>query len=294
MAELKQFVITLFNLRLWDKDKSKASTRTSEWMDGRLALFEKYTLPAMKGQTLKDYTWLCLFDKDTPKKYLDKIEEYKKEVPAFTPIFFTKEQAEDRGNALHSAMRQFLSGDEKFILTTNVDNDDSIDFEMLARVRSEVERSIQTAQKEGDYKMSTGLYNCLYGYQYFISKGMVIRMMYPHNHFQTICEAPESFLTIKGFPHTKVRKLFQNHDISDNGRPYWMEIVHSRNVNNDYRIDLRLKNIPVWKSVDLNSFGLDRVLSASNNTFKSIFVLPYLFVTTAVKGIRRHLFKKNG
>lgn len=297
MAELKQFVITLFNLQLWDKDKSKASTRTSEWMRGRLSLFEKYTLPCMKGQTLKDYTWLCLFDKDTPEEYLEKIAAYRKAVPQFTPVFFSKEQAEDRGNALHEAMQRFLSGDEKFIVTTNVDNDDSIDFGMLARVRREIETNIganiSSAGERGDFSSVYGLYNCLYGYQYFTGKRMVIKMKYPHNHFQTICESPDNFMTIKGYPHTRVRKMFANHDIADGGRPQWMEVVHSRNVNNDYRIDLRLKNMPVWKRVDLGSFGIDVKLSAFNNTVKSLFVIPCLFMQTAVKGIRRHLFKKH-
>ncbi len=289
MSELKQFAITLFNLQLWNKDKSKAPTRTDEWMDGRLALFERYTLPSMRGQTLKDYTWLCLFDKETPRRYLDKIEEYKRAVPQFTPLFFTKYQAENLSASLHDAMLQFLSGEEKFILTTNIDNDDSVDFEMLSRVRREVGRHIQRAENDEEV---CGLYNCLYGYQYFISKGMILKMMYPHNHFQTLCETPGDFRTIKGFPHTKIRKLFRNHDITDGGKPYWMEIVHSRNVNNDYRIDLRLRNIPVFRSVSLCSFGLDKVLSRTNNTVKSLFVIPGLFAVTAAKGIRRHLFKK--
>lgn len=290
MSELKQFAITLFNLQLWNKDKSKAPTRTDEWMSGRLALFEKYTLPSMQGQTLKDYIWLCLFDRDTPPQYLGKIDEYKKAVPQFTPLFFTRQQAEKLSDSLHAAMQQFLSGSERLILTTNIDNDDSIDFEMLSRVRKEVVLSIGAAGN--DLRKVCGLYNCLYGYQYFTARKMVIKMMYPHNHFQTLCEEPGDFRTIKGFPHTRIRKLFPSHDITDGGRPWWMEIVHSRNVNNDYRIDLRLRNIPVFKAVSLSGFGLDKTLSASNNTIKSLFVIPLLFVVTAAKGIRRHLFKK--
>ena len=41
----KHFVITLFNLQLWTKDKKNISTRTSEWLEKRFKLFETYCFP---------------------------------------------------------------------------------------------------------------------------------------------------------------------------------------------------------------------------------------------------------
>jgi hypothetical protein len=286
MADVKQFAITFFNLKLWKEDKGHNSTRTESWLEGRFRLFEKYCLPSMQKQTLQDFIWLCLFDKDTPEKYLKKIQKYKECSRQFTPVFLSEEQANDKEHSLHQAVQQYLNGDEKFIITTNVDNDDAIRCDMLKRVRETIESQIQK-----DISAATGLYNCIYGLQYFVSNGMIIRMMYPHNHFQTLCETPENFKTIKGFPHTSVRKMFVNHDITDNGKPYWMEIVHEHNVNNGYRVDIRLKNIPIFKSIDLKDFGQDLQFSAMKNSMNSLFVMPCLFAAAAFRGILRHLTK---
>src|SRR5574344_1553077 len=278
MADIKQFAITFFNLKLWREDKSHHSTRTDEWLGDRFSLFEKYCLPSMAQQTLKDFTWLCLFDKNTPEKYLKKIEEYKKYSSRFTPVFLSEEQAKDKERSMHSVVQQYLSGDEKFIVTTNVDNDDAIRSNMLQKVREAVETQIKNSPAN-----VSGLYNCLYGYQYFVRNRRVIKMMYPHNHFQPLCESPDNFKTIKGFPHTRVRKMFANHDMRESSKPCWLEIVHEHNVNNSYRVDLRVRNIPIFKSVDLKEFGIDIKFGALRNSLNSIFVMPCLFIASACR-----------
>lgn len=154
---------------------------------------------------------------------------------------------------------------------------------MLERVRKEVLE-----------KKETGLYNCIYGIQYFASKKLVIKMMYPNNHFQSICETPSDFRTVSGFPHTRVRKMFLNHDIKEDKTPYWMEVVHGHNVNNSFRIDVRLKNILPFKKLNLNEFGSDITLSSARNTMNSLFRVPLMFARTACRGIWRHFLKGIG
>lgn len=284
MADIKQFAITFFNLKLWKEDKAHNSTRTDEWLGDRFSLFEKYCLPSMIQQTLKDFTWLCLFDKDTPEKYLKRIEEYKKYSSQFAPVFLSEEQANDKEHSMHSVVQQYLAGDEKYIITTNIDNDDAIRSNMLQVIRESAESQIKKSPES-----AYGLYNCLYGLQYFTHNNMIVKMMYPHNHFQSLCERPDDFKTIKGFPHTSVRKMFVNHDIKRGGQPFWLEIVHDHNVNNGYRVDMRLRNIPMFKSVNLKDFGAEIKIGALKNSLHSIFVMPCLFFASAFRGIKRHL-----
>ena len=286
MAYIKQFAITFFNLKLWREDKGHNSTRTESWLDGRFRLFKKYCLPSMQQQTLQDFIWLCLFDKNTPEKYLEKIKKYSEKSRQFTPVFLSEEQTADKEHTMHQIVQQHLNGNETFIITTNIDNDDAIRCNMLDRVRKAVEN-----QMKKDMSAVTGLYNCMYGLQYFVRNSVIIRMLYPHNHFQTLCEKPDNFKTVKGFSHTSIRKMFANHDITDNGKPYWMEVVHEHNVNNGYRVDIRLRNIPIFKSIDLKDFGQDIKFSALNNSINSIFVMPCLFAAAAFRGIIRHLKK---
>lgn len=292
---IKQFAITLFNLQLWGKDKSSAPTRTPEWLAQRFALFEKYTLPSMNGQTCRDFTWLCLFDKDSANELVsNKIEEYKKANSRFTPLFFGKDEAEELAGSLYKAISErFLSVNSAaeasgalYVLTTNIDNDDAIHCSMLQKVRERAESELaQNGEK------ALGLYSCIYGLQYFVKRRLAVRMKYPDNHFQSLLERAEGFKTIKGFSHTKVRKLFDNHDIIERGTAYWLEVVHSRNVNNSYRINAHIKNISVWGRLSLSDFGLGETLSTFNNTLKALFTVPALFIEAAVRGAVRHIRK---
>lgn len=92
MEDVKHFVITLFNIKIYQKDKAKRDVLTDEWLRERLDLFERYCLPSMKQQTDKDYVWLCLFDKET-RAIADRLEAYKAAVPQFTPLFLDGSQA---------------------------------------------------------------------------------------------------------------------------------------------------------------------------------------------------------
>ena len=64
--KFKHFIITLFNLKIWKEDKTHRATQTADWLAQRFDLFERFCLPSVAHQTNKNFTWLCLFDKDTP------------------------------------------------------------------------------------------------------------------------------------------------------------------------------------------------------------------------------------
>lgn len=70
--ELQHFILTRFNLLLWNKDKENKKVRSKEWLEHRFSLFEKYCLPSIKSQTCQDFEWIVLFDSSTPEMLKEK------------------------------------------------------------------------------------------------------------------------------------------------------------------------------------------------------------------------------
>ena len=65
-----------FNLPLWNKDKRGLATRDEVWLEDRFRLFEQYTLPCVLQQSCKDFTWVVLFDGDTPPVYRERVKRW--------------------------------------------------------------------------------------------------------------------------------------------------------------------------------------------------------------------------
>lgn len=74
MVKFNHIILTRWNLLDTKNDIYNYVDNPKEWMQHRIVLFEKYTLPAMMKQTCKDFTWLLAFSQKTP---LDVINRYK-------------------------------------------------------------------------------------------------------------------------------------------------------------------------------------------------------------------------
>ncbi|WP_443688946.1 glycosyltransferase, partial [Paraprevotella xylaniphila] len=71
---VRHYLLTRFNLPLWNKDKRGLVTRDEVWLEDRCRLFEQYTLPSVLQQSCKDFTWVVLFDGDTPPVYRERVK----------------------------------------------------------------------------------------------------------------------------------------------------------------------------------------------------------------------------
>ncbi|NDV93822.1 hypothetical protein D0T84_02675 [Dysgonomonas sp. 521] len=281
MTKYKHFVITLFNLRLsWTTDKKNNRTGTDRWLAERFDLFDKYCFPSVSTQTNKNFVWLCLFDIDTPLAYKERIKEYEAKCPQMAVCYFRPEDMEgDWVDHFKDIIKGYMSADDAYLIITNADNDDMIHQNMVERIQSEFEKN----HKEGVYSM-------LYGYQYFPDNGLLLKMRYPHNHFLSLVERYNpDFKTLKSEAHGRIRRYYDNVDIED--EPYWVEFVHSRNVNNSLRITSRIKYYPVFRTVSFNNFGLDQTLTKGANIKNTLTVLPWLFIKTAFHKIKKKAAK---
>lgn len=278
MAKYKHFVITLFNLRrIWITDKKNNFVGTDEWLTERFGLFDKYSYSSITNQVDKDFIWLCLFDKDTPPKYIEKIKEYEAKTPQMVACYFSYDDMSDWVGRLKNIIKGYMDDDDEYLITTNLDTDDLIHKNMTNRIKQEFENG----RKEGVYSM-------LYGYQYFPFNGLLLKMRYPHSHFLSVVEKyTPDFRTVKHASHGRMRKHFTPIDIKDES--YWVEFVHNTNVNNDLRMTSRIRYSLVFKTVSFKDFGLDVTLSKKDNIKNTLAVLPGLFVKTAIHKIKRKI-----
>ncbi len=271
----KHFLITLFNLRLWNTDKKHSATRTNEWLEERFRLFETYCFPSVCQQSTQDFTWLCLFDENTPDIYKERIMGYCTQMPQMLPCFFNEVHMADWKKHVKEIVSSLLT-DEEYVITTNLDNDDAIHCQM-----------IETLQEEFERTKLPGLYTYVNGLQYFPHLHLLLKMTYPHNHFLTYIEKANSdFKTTIYIRHAEARKKMQN-VIDIRNKPYWIEIVHSNNVNNDLRITSRIKYAMVWHNTNLQKYGLNIEISKKQIKEGNLYRFPLLFVRIAMLKLLR-------
>lgn len=285
--KFKHFIITLFNLKIWKVDKTKKPTQTEDWLEQRFALFEKYCLPSVKCQTVKNFTWLCLFDSETPEKYRRRIEAISKEFPILQPCYVTAEEASHymddneqlRCRFIRENVAKRMDNDAEWVITTNLDNDDAIRKDMVEKLQ---EVFLQSPRER--------LVSLNIGYQYFVEKNAVVRMYYPHNHFLTLVERTDKdFCTVEYYGHASARKKLEYIDVFE--KPYWMEVVHGHNVSNELRITSRIKYLPRLSTFKFSEFGGDKVLSWTVNLYNFLFRLPVYFCKIAVWRLKKKIGK---
>lgn len=199
----KHFIITLFNLPLWKLDKNNRPTLTKEWLENRLNIFEKYCIPSVMAQSNHNFIWLCLCDKSTPEPYMSRIKSYREKFDLFSPHFLDLSGKEVNGvrdltPIIRPIIKKYITKDDQFVVSTNLDNDDSIHSQMIEKLQSLIRTD-----------SSNKLYSFNLGYQYFTDINLLFKMNYPHNHFLTLIEDSVSFTTIIPITHTSARKKFE-------------------------------------------------------------------------------------
>ncbi len=234
---LQHFILTRFNLLLWNKDKEGNIVRTKSWLEHRFALFEQYCLPSIKNQTCQNFEWIVLFDSTTPEPFKEKVEEYKKECPQLIPVYVEpqdgcyfaeifREEVVRRFKSLSAStgsasVHVFKSK----VLTTYLDNDDTLSIHFVEDLQKRVE------------SLSNGTFiNYVDGYQYYTDYKYVMKIHYPRNHFMSVIEegSPATIKTIYGYgSHYYIEKIPGVKIENVKNQPMWCEVIHEKNMGND-------------------------------------------------------------
>lgn len=221
--EFQHFILTRFNLLLWNKDKERNKVRSIKWLEHRFSLFEKYCLPSIKSQTCQDFEWIVLFDSSTPDVFKDKIKYYQKECLQFIPVFV--EPMKGRYFAEIFRMEVVKRLYAKRVLTTYLDNDDALNV-----------RFVEDLQNRATVNSDGVFFYYDEGYQYYTEGQYVMRIHYPRNHFVSVVEEGNSS-RVKGIygygSHFYINKIEGVKIEHVKSLPMWCEVVHERNIVND-------------------------------------------------------------
>ena len=220
---LQHFILTRFNLLLWQKDKEGQKVRTTEWLEHRFSLFERYCLPSVMGQSCQTFSWIVLFDIATPERFRRRIEDYQKKCPQLIPVFVERENSRKFAQVFRNEVIKRLAADR--VITTYLDNDDAIS----VRFVEDLQQRSETID-EGTFIYYSD------GYQLYANDGYLMQIHYPNNHFVSVVEQglPTRVKTIYGYGSHYYIDRIQSAVIERIAKmPMWCEVVHDKNVDND-------------------------------------------------------------
>jgi glycosyltransferase involved in cell wall biosynthesis len=289
MADLQHFILTRFNLLLWNKDKEGVKVRSIKWLEHRFSLFEKYCLPSIKSQMCQDFEWIVLFDSSTPERFKTRIVEYQKVCPQFVPVYVEPEKGRYFAEIFRREIVKRLKVDENHnanvncnvrVLTTYLDNDDALSKGFVEDLQRRA-----LGVKEGTF------INYNDGYQYYSEDGYLMRIHYPTNHFVSVVERgnPSTIRGIFGYGgHAHIGEINGVRIEHVKKMPMWCEVVHGKNMVND----AYFLNAKMVKDGDVLSrdFGVEEKVRAG----LGIYVFRFLprYAKTFVRRAKERLFER--
>lgn len=274
---LQHFLLTRFNLFLWQKDKGGCKVRTTEWLEHRFALFEKYCLPSIKSQTCKVFEWIVLFDSKTPPQYKDKINGYKQECPQLIPVFVEPEKGRYFAQIFRAEVLKRLRA--KRVVTTYLDNDDALNV-----------RFVEELQRRAEFVCNGTFIRYSDGYQFYTDYKYLVKIHYRKNHFVSVVENgdPATIKGVFGYGSHYYLDIIDGVKIEDvKDQPLWCEVIHDRNMINDANFLIGSKIIK-----DKENLMHDFAINEEVNYKASYYVLRFLprYVKSLVRRVKIVLF----
>ena len=226
LSVIQHFILTRFNILLWNKAKDGRKVRTKQWLEHRFSLFERYCLPSLQSQTCQDFEWIVLFDSMTPDVFKERIVAYQEVCPQLIPVFVEPEKGRYFADIFRTEIVKRLKA--KRVLTTYLDNDDALNVRFVEDIHHRA-----SVVSDGTF------INYDDGYQYFADDKFMMRVHYPTNHFVSVVESGNA-ATVKGIfgygSHSLVGKITGMKMVCIKNQRMWCEVVHEKNVMNDAKI----------------------------------------------------------
>jgi hypothetical protein len=223
-TDLDHFLLTRFNL---PSAGNESVVRAQEnWLKNRVGLFERYCLPSVAAQTCRRFSWIIYFDPHSPEWFLDWVRGHERQ-GHFHPCFREEVPREDLlSDILAVVGRRSSVG----IVTTNLDNDDSLAADFVARVQGAAPLGDRTAVYLGDGLIRRG--NELY------------QRVDRHNAFCSVRESWDEPVTCWADWHNLLPQHMPAAVLR--GAPGWLQVVHGANVSN--RVHGRLTRPTLYRT----------------------------------------------
>ena len=251
MVKFTHYLVTRFNVPVdnWNRDKTGHPTLDGAWMKHRLALFNRYCVPTISGQTEKNFHWVIYCDIHTFTADKQRIEESVKMIPGAEIRL-----VQDHGEML-SDLRKLISNQlTPYVITSRLDNDDGLGKNYI--------KNVQDHFKEAD-KL---LLNPSGGIVYDVNEKVMTQMKKSlQNHYTCLVEKNNGngkLLTVLSFPHDHPPSDVVIENIP--GERAWLKIIHEKNVKS------KLKGKPFFtrKEIYFEGISLDAFPFSFLNTMK--------------------------
>lgn len=210
---LDHVLLTRFNLP--SKGHESLVRAQENWLKDRVGLFERYCLPSVVAQTCRDFSWIIYFDPQSPPWLLDWVQGQQRQ-GSFRPLFREEVGPQDLLDDIATVVGPRSGG---ALVTTNLDNDDSLAADFVSRVQAVAPLGGRTVVYLAD-----GL----------IRRGDVLyRRVDPHNAFCSVRETWDRPVTCWADWHNLLPELMSAAVVR--GTPGWLQVVHGANVSNRVR-----------------------------------------------------------
>jgi len=209
VTDVDHVILTRFNL---PTPGVESLVRAREgWLRDRVELFERFCVPSVLAQSVRDFHWIIYFDPESPQWLLDRIEQHRAS-GTFVPIF---RESVDRATLL-ADLREVTGAASSALLTTNLDNDDGIAADFVERLQNAAPKAPRSA-----VYLTHGLIR---------SGQSLFARVDRNNAFCSVRETWEAPVTCWADWHNRLHKQMPVTEIG--GSAAWLQVVHGTNVSN--------------------------------------------------------------
>lgn len=213
MMEIDHLLLTRFNLP--SKGPESLIRAQDGWLQRRVELFQRYTIPSVASQTVTGVHWIVYFDPQSPRWLLDTLAPYV-DRGVYTPIF--REEATWR--EVGRDARQLCGARGELLITTNLDNDDALANTFIAR--------LQQLAQPGETRAL------------FLERGLITSGRHTYlrrDRDNAFCSVAEPWTATPATAwrdwHVMLGKYMPVTRCA--GAPAWLQVVHGENVSNRVR-----------------------------------------------------------
>ena len=217
-TKISHFIITSYDVGLFS-DKSmlgRIGCSPEEWMEKRFPLFSGFTLPSLRNQTCRDFTWYVLLDQNTPAEYVRQLEDVAFDNMRLVKLTMSKLRY----------MRKEIEQANDIVITGRIDNDDAWHEDYVRVIQERHCKPTRLVQLPQCYWLDTAtqrIYHWKWRWWYCLNRRM-------GNH-PTMVEWRDRAKTVLVAPHTKIAgevKWYQFKD--DISGTYRLIVCHGGNL----------------------------------------------------------------
>lgn len=221
----KHYILTRFNAGVYSNPSSVPNRlkQSDDWMEHRLPLFEKFTLPSIMNQSCQNFSWHLLVDKQTPKRFIHRIEkfDYPNIKIRYTDIDIYAPTISDTKIWGINTYKH-----DKFnIITTRIDNDDAFHINYIKEIQN---RYTQLANESKPFIISFPL-----GYIVHLKSNSIVSHRYRKNNCPSLVAScnRKTFKSVFCCQHFQLAEKYVTF-YAQKHKPHWLLIIHSQNLGN--------------------------------------------------------------